>query len=75
MITVNVRPARRWLGGRRQWKFDIRAANGERLDPRDTYNNREDLLNTLSLLFVDSPVEVVVWDTDGYVEYVRKLRS
>lgn len=36
MIRILVKPAKRLFTRRRQWTFEIRAANGRRIDPRDT---------------------------------------
>lgn len=53
MITVDIKPAHRRFGvpnKRKQWKFEITAANGEPLDPRDTYANVGDIKEVLHLL-------------------------
>lgn len=64
MITVTVKPTRRMFAGRKQWKFEIRAANGERIDPRDTYANVGDIYTMLHALHGD-PIQVEVHYTDG----------
>lgn len=79
MIRVLIKPAKRLFGGRRQWKFEIRAANGERIDPRDTYANREDAIRTIRELLgltdmTFQHVELVLYDRFGNIEDRRKLR-
>lgn len=74
MIRVFVKPAKSLLR-RPQWKFEIRAANGERLDPRDTYNNRADAIATLNRLFTYEAVELVIVDRNGRTEDRRLIRG
>lgn len=74
MIRVFVKPAKSLLR-RPQWKFEIRAANGERLDPRDTYNNRADAIATLNRLFSYEVVELVIVDRNGRTEDRRLIRG
>jgi hypothetical protein len=74
MIRAIIKPSRSMFGGRRQWKFEIRATNGERIDPRETYANREDLIETLETLFGGQIVELVIMDRHGNVEDRRQLR-
>lgn len=63
MITIDVTPTRRRFGGRKQWKFIIRAANNRCIDPRDTYANPADIRAIMTEL-VDGgePVELVTHD-------------
>lgn len=85
MIRVLVKPAKRLFGRRRQWRFEIRGANGERIDPRDTYANHGDVVSIMELLFTGEaeaaglrepfePVELVLYDRHGNIEDRRQLR-
>lgn len=74
MITVTVKPARRLFTRRLQWVFTITASNGEPLHPNDSYNNRPECVHAPEVLFGDEPVELVVLDSNGVVEYRRQLR-
>lgn len=66
MIRINVRPVKRPFTRRRQWIYEFVAANGEKLDPRDTYNNQAELIDMVTQLVAGTePVELVVFDTDG----------
>lgn len=56
MITIDITPARRRFGGRKQWKFAIRGGNGEPIDPRDTYANVGDIFAVLQKLRYDRVV-------------------
>lgn len=74
MIRILIQPARQWFG-RRQWKFEIRAANGERIDPRDTYNNRAEASKFWEDLITGSdPVQLVIYNRGGEVEKRIDLR-
>lgn len=74
MIRILIQPAKSILK-RRQWKFEIRATNGERLDPRDTFNNRDEASAPwVDLICGTEPVELVVHDRYGNVEDRRQLR-
>lgn len=73
-IRVLVRPVRRRFTRRTQWVFEIRGANGELIDPRDTYNNYVDLLDTMMAVFGDRPVELVTYDRFGNVDDRSWLR-
>lgn len=68
MNRILIKPAKRWFGGRRQWKFELRAANGERVDPRDTYANRPEAIAGIKSFLTDRPVEIVIYDRYGNVE-------
>ena len=74
MIRVTIKPARRLFGGRNQWKFEITADNGERIDPRDTYANRGDIVDIVNRLVDEEDVELVVMGRDGKVESSVRLR-
>jgi len=72
---ILVKPAWRRFGGRLQWKFELRAANGRRIDPRDTYANRDEASAPLvELVSGTTPVELVVQNRFGLVEDRIKLR-
>jgi hypothetical protein len=76
MIRILIRPAKRLFTRRQQWTFEVRAAtNGERIDPRDTYNNRDDVIGAMRNLIVEHPVELVVYDRYGNVEFRETLRA
>jgi uncharacterized protein YegP (UPF0339 family) len=64
---ILIKPAKRLFTRRLQWVFELRAANGALVDPRDTYNNRDEALAGI-LAFRTEPVEVVVYDKFGEVE-------
>jgi hypothetical protein len=76
MIRILVKPAKRLFTRRQQWTFEIRGANGERIDPRDTYNNRIDAIGVMETLFQKdgSGVELVIYDRYDNVEERRILR-
>lgn len=75
MTRIIIKPSRSIFGGKRQWKFEIRAANGARLSDRDTYANRSEASAPWENLFTgDDPVELVVMDRYGNVEERRQLR-
>lgn len=77
MISIRIKPSRSIFGGRGQWKFEIQAANGKRIDPRDTYANRGDIIDALRLLVTfpgGGPVELEIQDRYGQVEERRLLR-
>lgn len=75
MIRVVIRPVTRIWARRQQWAFQILGANGEPIDPVDTYNNRGDLVRIIEKAFSFSePVELVVMDRFGNVEERRRLR-
>lgn len=73
MNRILVKPSKSWFGGRRQWKFELRAANGERIDPRDTYANRHEAANGI-VEFLSGPLELVLHDRYGEVEQRKPLR-
>jgi hypothetical protein len=75
VITISIKPARRIFSGRNQWKFEIRAANGEPIDPRDTYANRGDIETEMDALIRTDPVELVFYDRNGNIEQRRVLRG
>lgn len=76
MIRILVKPAKRLFTARRQWTFEIRAANGERIDPRDTYHNRDDASRFWTKLITgNEPVELVEYDQYGDVEKRIELRT
>jgi hypothetical protein len=58
---VDIKPAKRRFGRtpRKQWRFSITAANGKRIDPRDTLANVGDILDILQA-FRERPVQVRV---------------
>jgi hypothetical protein len=71
---IIIKPAQSLLK-RNQWKFEIRAANGARVDPRDTYNNRPEASQWWEQLVTGTdPVELVIYDRNGNVEERRTLR-
>lgn len=69
MYTIEVVQARQRFGLRRrlQWRWSIAAANGGRIDPRDTYNNPDDVLDVLGRLLCNGPVRYRVRYLDGRV--------
>lgn len=76
MIEIHIKPAKSPLK-RKQWKWEIRGNNNERIDPRDTYNNRQDAIDIMTKLIVDdlsTQIELVVHDSDGAVERREVLR-
>jgi hypothetical protein len=75
MNRILVKPSKSWFGGRRQWRFELRAANGERIDPRDTYANRDEAAGGI-VDFVSGadPLELVIYDRYGEVESRTQLR-
>jgi len=68
MNRILIRPVKRWFSKRQQWTFEIRAANGERIDPRDTVFNRKDLIDGLRNLVIDDQLEFVIYDRFDNVE-------
>lgn len=75
MITVTIKPVRRRFTRRLQWVYEFVAANGEKLDPRDTYNNRPELIDMVTMLVSGSDsVALKVYDADGSYGYTRSLR-
>lgn len=74
MICIVIKPAKRFFGGRRQWAFEIRAANGRLISDRDTYTNRPEAVAIMEKLIGSEPVELVVKDRFGEVEERRRLR-
>lgn len=74
MNRILIRPARRWFSRRQQWTFELRAANGERIDPRDTVFNRGDLTLMLESFVMTGMLELVVYDRFDNVESRRRLR-
>jgi hypothetical protein len=75
MNRILVKPSKSWFGGRRQWRFELRAANGELIDPRDTYANRDEASGGI-VDFVSGadPLELVIYDRYGEVETRTMLR-
>ena len=68
MITIDIRPAKRRFGGRKQWRFTIRAGNRELIDPRDTYANTRDITDVVrKLVASDEPVQVVTHNRGGII--------
>lgn len=69
MNTCDITPAKRRFGvkPRKQWRFSVTAANGERLDPRDTYANVGDILAMLEGLR-NNPLRVRIHYLDGIKE-------
>ena len=63
-MIINITPAKRRFGGRKQWKFAITGDNHEPIDPRDTYANVGDIMAILQKLRHDR-VEVRVHYTHG----------
>lgn len=55
MITVNIRPSKSRFGirPRKQWKAEVSAGNGERLDFRETYANTGAIVAMLHALRED----------------------
>lgn len=62
MININIVPAKSRFGRpkRKQWKFEIVGANGEPVDPRDTYANVGDIRDILQALLVDDEIQLTV---------------
>lgn len=74
MIRILIQPAKRLFAKRQQWTFEIRGGNGERIDPRDTYNNRDEASEFwIHLMEGVEPVELVVYDRHGNVERREEL--
>jgi hypothetical protein len=72
---ILVKPARRLFAGRQQWKFELQAANGRRIDPRDTYSNRDEAgLPLDELALSNDPLELVIYDRQGKIEERVMLR-
>ena len=72
---IIVKPARRLFSRRQQWVFELRGANGEPIDPRDTVFNRAELIKTLEGFFrEDDALELVVQDRHGIVVRRKMLR-
>ncbi|MCX2931356.1 hypothetical protein ORI20_13815 [Mycobacterium sp. CVI_P3] len=64
--TILVVPARRWFGGRAQWKFSIIAGNTKNLSDRDTYANVGDIETAMTnLVNSDIPVYLEVHYRNG----------
>jgi hypothetical protein len=75
MNRILIKPSKSWFGGRRQWKFEIRADNGKRIDPRDTYANRDEASAPLvELVSGTEPIELVIYDQYSNVETRTRLR-
>lgn len=68
MNRILIKPARRWFSKRQQWTFELRAANGERIDPRDTIYNQPELIEALAGFFISDPLEMVIYDRHGVVD-------
>jgi hypothetical protein len=71
---VLVRPVKRLFSRRWQWTFELRASNGARIDPRDTIYNRPELVDALTNVLADDPLELVIYDRHGKVESRTDLR-
>jgi hypothetical protein len=74
MNRIVIKPAKRWFSKRQQWTFELVAANGEPIDPRETVFNRTELIETLIGFIVDDPVELLVLDRAGVIAEQRVLR-
>jgi len=73
VITIRVKPAKQRFSKRKQWKFQIIAANGEPLDPRETYANIEDIRTALTKLSNSTePIQLEIHYQDGIV--LEKIR-
>lgn len=66
MTTVDITPAKRRFGKRKQWKFTI-TAGGNDLSPNDTYANPLEIVSMLRNLR-DRPVRVRVHYEAGVKE-------
>lgn len=55
MITATIYETRNLLG-RKQYRFRIQARNSEIIASGEAYNSRRDAIDTLRLLFGDTPV-------------------
>jgi hypothetical protein len=68
MITIDVRPARRFLSGRKGWKFRVTGGNNEPIDPRERYGNVGDIRDIwVELVSGAGPVQLVVHYPDETV--------
>lgn len=67
MNRILIKPVTRLFTRRQQWTFEIRAANGERIDPRDTYHNRRDISDFWREFVLREPCEIVLYDKGGNV--------
>lgn len=74
MNRILIRPAKRWFSKRQQWSFELRAANGEPIDPRETTYNRQELIDTMTRFLTADPLELVVYDRFGNIESRQPLR-
>lgn len=75
MNRILVKPSKSWFGGRRQWRFELRADNGKLIDPRDTYANRDEAASGITdFVAGPDPLELVVYDRYGEVESRMRLR-
>jgi hypothetical protein len=75
MNRILVKPSKSWFGGRRQWKFELRGANGELIDPRDTYTNRDEAASGITdFVAGPDPIELVIYDRYGNEESRTQLR-
>jgi hypothetical protein len=75
MNRILIRPVRRLFTRRQQWTFEIRAANGERIDPRDTYNNWRDISDFWLEFILNQPAEIVLYGLDGEVAERATVRE
>ena len=73
MNRILIKPAKRWFSKRQQWVFELRAANGELIDPRETVFNRQELIETLTGI-ATGPLELVVYDRHNEVESRTPVR-
>lgn len=69
MNRLIITPARRRFGRRKQWQWVIKAENGRRLDPRDTYANVDAIINAVRSIR-DRPLEIEVHYTAGVETYL-----
>ena len=70
MITIAIRPARRWFGGRRQYRYCVLAGNGRKISDQDTFANVGDIKDILTKLVAsEEPVRLVY--PDGTEEQLR----
>lgn len=74
MNRIVIKPVKRWFSKRQQWTFDLVAANGEPIDPRETVFNRGELIRTLADFIVKEPVEVVCLNRHGQEAFRKPLR-
>jgi hypothetical protein len=71
---IVIKPVKCWFSKRQQWTFDLVAANGEPIDPRETVFNRGELVETLTSFITTDPIELLVLDRAGVIAEQRVLR-